>query len=41
MIRFYDEPSTAFLLGQLAAQAEREREDHLAVLLSTYSRQEN
>lgn len=38
MIRTYDnEPSAAFLLGQLSALAEREREAHLAALLAAYS----
>lgn len=38
MIRFYDQPevapTTAFLLGQLSAQAEQEREARLAALIA-------
>lgn len=38
MIRFYDDaPSVAYLLGQLSALAELEREERLAALLEHYS----
>jgi hypothetical protein len=38
MIRTYDsEPSTALLLGQLSALAEREREAHLAALIAAHT----
>lgn len=42
MIRFYDEPeaapTTAFLLGQLSARAEIEREARLAALIEGNTR---
>lgn len=41
MIRTYDEPSTAFLLGQLSALAERQREEHLAALIAAHTAKEN
>lgn len=34
-------PSTAYLLGQLSAQAEIEREVRLAALIAAHSGQEN